>query len=103
RPRHPAMLLPRRPRAALAGTGAARAISEGACIARGRLVAARFGKGKADKIERGENRTITPSLIPKSAHGRASRRVGHGPHGSRRAKSAPHHEGPDAASSGNDG
>src|SRR5580704_14097972 len=44
RPRDPAMLLPRRPGAALARTGITRAVSEGARAPRGRLVAARSGE-----------------------------------------------------------
>ena len=48
--RDPAMLLSRRPGGALAGAGAAAAISEGAHAGAGRLVAARSGAGAAEDV-----------------------------------------------------
>ena len=48
----PAMLLSRRPRGALAGSGAAAAVSEGAHAGAGRLVAARSGADAAEDVAR---------------------------------------------------
>lgn len=53
RPCRAAMLLPRRPRAALAGDRAARAVPQRACAAGWRLVAARSGQGEGRLAEAG--------------------------------------------------
>ena len=53
RPRRPAMLLPRRPRAALARARAARAVPEGLHAGAGRLVAARSRQGAAGDAQAG--------------------------------------------------